>query len=344
MIFTEHMGRTLTALAVLTVLGACSQPTGSGGSDGDGSGGSTSYPPTSPMVSAVFDETDADITTYRDVASPEMPGILSQSTDPALDELKATFECMEDYIASPAGECDIRLPVAGAASLGTANAGAGILDQGVAGLVGTADKPTPYCYVAGPFSICIYRWQEGTAYITVDDTRGTVTDQWRVYYKGIAGGILFPGDTDDPDDFGYLLQNHSYGTDGKSIHTQHMFEPGLGPECYQRPWAEHTFEVEDTITVATPWGDHTAARRTYTQNGYICWPDDPDPAYRYHFWMGAKLQREPNGDLIIEHRRWSESRKEPYVSAEWLYDASENTISWIFYNDDGTVKDTGQIP
>lgn len=45
-----------------------------------------------------------------------------------------------------------------------------------------------------------------------------------------------------------------------------------------------------------------------------------------------------------ERRRWSESRKEPYVSAEWLYDASENTISWIFYNDDGTVKETGQVP
>lgn len=60
--------------------------------------------------------------------------------------------------------------------------------------------------------------------------------------------------------------------------------------------------------------------------------------------MSALLQREPNQDLIIEHRFWSRTYKQPYLAAEWLFDHSENTISWIFYNEDGTVKETGQVP
>ena len=37
------------------------------------------------------------------------------------------------------------------------------------------------------------------------------------------------------------------------------------------------------------------------------WQDCPDPLYRYHMFMSALLQREPNQDLIIEHRFWSET-------------------------------------
>ena len=330
----EHMARMVAVLAVVAALGACSQPTGDGGDSDDGSGGGTTYPPTSQMLSAVFDEADAETTTYRDVAPPEMPDLLSQNDDPALGELKSTFESMQDFLASEAGDCTIRAPAVESASCSATTPG----------VIRTADTPTPYCYLAGSFSICLYRWQEGTTHITVEDTRGTVTNQWRVYYKGLAGGIFFPGDTEDPDDFGYLLQDHTYTTDQRSGHTQWMFEPGLCWECYQRPWSEHTFEVSEPITVKTPWSDETAARRTYTHTMYYCWPDCPDPLYRYHMFMSALLQREPNQDLIIEHRFWSATYKQPYLAAEWLYDHSENTISWIFYNEDGTVKDTGQVP
>lgn len=325
-----HMTRVIAALAVMAALGACSQPTG-GGDSGDESNGGTTYPPTSHMLSAVFDEADADTTTYRDVAPPEMPDLLSQNNDPALGELKSTFECMQDFLASPAGDSTIRAPAVEPTSSGAM----------AAGVIRTAETPTPDCYSAGPFSICLYRWQEGTVHITVEDTRSTDADLWRVYYKGLAGGIVFPGDTEDPDDPGYLLQNHTYPTHQMSGQTQHMFEPGLCGECYQQPWSEHTFEVSEQITVATPWGDETAARRTYTHTLYNCCPDCP--AYRYHMWMSALLQREPNGDLIIEHRFWSFSDNQPYLSAEWFFDHSENTISWIFYNPDGSVKETGQI-
>lgn len=215
-----------------------------------------------------------------------------------------------------AGDCTIRAPAVAPTSS----------DATAAGVIRPAETPTPYRYFAGSFSICLYRCQEGNVRITVEDTRSMVTDQWRVYYKGLAGGIFFPGDTEDPDDFGYLLQDHTYTTDQRSGHTQHMFE------------------VSEPITVKTPWSDETAARRTYTPTLYDCWPDCPDPAYRYHMWMSALLQREPNRDLIIEHRFWSITYKQPYLSAEWFFDHSENTISWIFYNPDGSVKETGQVP
>lgn len=324
----KHTASILAALAASVFLGTCSQPTG-GSDSGNADGGPTTYPPISQMVSAVFDEADEEITTYRDVAPPEMPALLTQLDEPALDDLKASFSCMQDFIASPAGECVIRTPVSGTTSCGLGTA---------------ADTPIPDCYVAGPFSICIYRWQEGTAHITVEDTRGTVVNLWRVYYKGLADGIFFPGDTADPDDFGYLLQDHTVETDWRSIHTQHMFRPGLCFECDQRPWSEYTFEVSDEIRVVTPWSDDTAATRTYTHTLYDCWPGCPDPLYRYHFSMSVLLERQPDRDLLVEIRRWSDTYKRPYLKSEWFYDHSENTISWTFYNEDGTVRDQGQVP
>lgn len=173
-------------------------------------------------------------------------------------------------------------------------------------------------------------------------SRMQVLDQWVVHYKGPAGKLLFPGDLTDPDDYGYLLQNHTSDVDWKWTSRELMFEPGIG--CNELPCWRWRTEVSDEITVKTPWGTDRQATYTYTNTSYDCEADPIPPEPRHHIRRQSTMVRKPNGDVEVTFIRYSEQLHRTYVRRQDFYDASENSISWVIYNPDGTVRSTGQVP
>lgn len=291
------------------------------GDDGSGNGGpdggddSSSYPPQSATCDALFEDFDAEIVTWRDAAAPVMPSLLEDSDEPALDELKEVFASFQPDAVAPQARYSSVFPAA---------------------------KPQPECYSTGTADICVFQWQENGTHITVTDSRTQVLDQWVVYYKGPAGKLLFPGDLTDPDDYGYLLQNHTSDVDWKWTSRELMFEPGIG--CNELPCWRWRTEVSDEITVKTPWGTDRKATYTYTSTSYDCEADPIPPEPRHHICRQTIMVRKPNGDLEVTFIRYSEQLHRTYECRQDFYDASENSISWVIYNPDGTVRSTGQVP
>ena len=314
-----------TGLLGLTVLflGGCPLPT-------DG-------PPVSSILSEVFAHIDAEMITYYDVAPPVIPETAVDLNDPEyeaarLGDMQLAFSNVQQFLASPAGDCAIPALPAEARGAGRA-------------VQPPRAMPTPTCYDTGPgTSLCIYQWPEGGGVYTLVETHYPEFWSVMVYFKGEYGGVTYPGDMDKSNDWGYLLQDHLFTKDAKTGVVQRMIEPGLCDECDFRPWVVNSFEVEDEGTICTPWGDADLIRYTYSTTMWICSPGMPDPLDRYHEVLGSVLIREPNGDVKIEHYEYDTANRKFYRSAEWFIDHEDKSISWTFYDSDGKVTGYGEIP
>ncbi len=319
------------ALVVVLCIFLASCPTGSDQPGGDQYGSGT--------LSDVFEELDEEIITYYDVVLPPLPSLVSNSDDPALDDLKAAFQSVQDFLATPADEQEL----GGSDGSLLAIPGPGTSSEAPSLLVSRA-APTPECHTAGPISICIYQWNDDELVVTLVDTRSPETYQTDWYFKGRGWGIEFPGDLSDPDDWGYLIQHHLYTTDCKSGISQSMFQPDLCADCEERAWAENTFDVTGEMTIATPWSTDYLATYEYSNTVYSCEPYQSNPLDRYHLSLGTTVECLPNGDVATDMYAYSYGHHAPFLEAHWFYDNSDNSITWTFYDEDGNVIDHDTIP
>lgn len=305
--------------------------------DGTGSPGGDEYD--SETLSGVFDDIDQDIVTYRDVVLPPLPTLVTDSDDPALDDLKEAYQSVLDFVSTPAGELQFGGPD------GALPATLGTLSSSIrpAALLPRA-TPVPDCLVAGPVSVCTYQWNDDGLVTTLVDSRTPATYQTDWFFKGTGWGVDFPGDLADPDDYGYLIQHHVFTTDCKSGISQSMFVPGLCEECEEHPWAENTFDVTGEMTIATPWGTEHAATYEYSNTVYACEPYQANSMDRWHVSLSTDVECLPNGDVSTDMSAYSYGHHAPYQTAHWFYDDSENSITWDFYDENGAVIGHGTIP
>jgi len=324
----------LTGLGVTIIVGlslVLASCPGDSGEPGDNQGGNET-------LSEVFEDLDAEIITYRDVVLPPLPSLVTDSDNPALDDLKAAFQSVEDFVSTPAGDLQL------GGSRGPIEAVFGERSSDPPSLLVSRAAPTPECFSAGPVTICTYQWSDDELVITLVDTRTTESYQTDWYFKGRGWNIDFPGDVSDPDDWGYLIQHHVYTTDCKSGLSQSMFVPDLCPDCEELPWAQNTFQVTGEMTIATPWSTDHVATYEYSNTVYSCEPFQQDPRDRYHLSLSTAVECHSNGDVSTDMQAYSYKHHAPFLEAHWFYDDSENSITWDFYDEDGKVTEHDTIP
>jgi hypothetical protein len=292
-----------------------------GGTDGDADG--------SGSLHDLFAYLDESGTTYYDVAVPVVPELAEEITEEQREQAKIgemldSLASFQEFLASPVDDSTI---------------------PDVEAFLAARGVPPSDCYPMGPDTyVCIYQWDEGDGVYTLVDTKSP--DVWtiNIYFKGVYAGVTYPGDLDDPDDFGYMIQYHIYENDATAAVVQFMMEPGICDQCDTLPWAQWSFEVENHGTIATPWGEDDLITYTYTDTIYSCWPEEINPVYRYHPGIGTELTREPNGDVTIDNYTYEMSEHVYYRSAEWFIDHRDNSISWVFYDYEKNVIGSGEVP
>lgn len=266
----------------------------------------------------VFEQIDEEALTFKDIAPVQIPAFFTATAGENVEKAAGILESFNDLIASGDGMAAPRSLSAGVAARG-----------GVPG----------DCTTAGPMTTCIYQWQDADLHCTLVQINLIDSHMQLLYhYKGEDGGVVFPGDLEDPDDWGFLMQTHWYAADATSAMIDTMMSPEYG-ECAGLPLFRWSFEVEgEDVTIATPWEETTLARYEYGSEIYIC-----DPVDDYHLSLGSYMEREPNDDLAMCTYSWGLKYHTAYKSWDCFYDASEETMSWALYDEDGKVLEEGEL-
>ena len=327
-----------TCLLGLSVLSLASCPITPGDPSGDA--------PADGSLSEVFAYLDQETITYYDIAPPVMPSHAEEISEAQLeeagfDEAAVVFTTMQQFLASPVDSSTVH-------NVGQASHRSGSPVQIPRGI------PPGQCYPMGSdVYVCIYQWTEGNGVYTAvhqsfSGDLGVPEDpgMWTIgiFFKGECDGVTYPGDVDDANDWGYLVQDHMYAKDAKFGYVRCYMEPGLCDQCDHRPWLEYSFEVEDLGTICTPWDNEELIEYTYSSTQYSCWPAEPDPMYRYHQAIGFVLTVEPDGDTVIENYTYDMASHRYYRCAEWVIDHEDWSISWTFWDSEGGVTGYGKVP
>ena len=270
----------------------------------------------SGTISEVFGDLDEDNFTYRDIAPAVIPDALLGLEGEHAQKARDIAQSFNDFIASP---------------------DASSAPSGKSGSRATRSVE-PDCYNMGGLTyLCIYQWQDGGLICTLHEIHSP--DVWTLTYfaKGEWHGITYPGDMNNPDDPGYPVQYHTYGTDARSALIQTWMYPNTN--CANLPVFEYGFKVEGEGTLYTPWGETQLCTYIYTSNIYVCdWPDQGD----WTLSIGSTMKAFPDGDLEMEVITYSLKHGVPYISWKCWYDASEFKFSWATYDEDGNCTGTSE--
>ena len=195
---------------------------------------------------------------------------------------------------------------------------------------------TTECYGNGIGSVCTYRWKEDDLYITAVDFYTADYFLMSIYYKGTKNGHNYPGDLNNPDDYGYLVQYHAMSTDAKEAIITNYRYPDSPPEYATEPQFMYSFKAEGDETIYTPWGSSKLTTYIYTSIIY-----DYIPETFVHISNLNMMTCKPNGDIEWEIDSWSIDKHKLYKFMVYFYDYSENKFSWEKYDDDGHMVDWG---
>ncbi len=181
---------------------------------------------------------------------------------------------------------------------------------------------------------CTYFRDKGDYSITVKQEFTHYYNIYEVYISGVFEGV----------DYGnmYLLQHQSYmGKEEELLFILEIYLPASPPECAnERFYTVEYIVYDDETTIYTPSGTIINQEISYTSTNYACYPvfgkKDSHP-------MSSDKMTVDGNELIFVISNWSYKNEElyPWWIATWDWNSRSGT--WITFDEDGMVKNTGPM-
>ena len=257
----------------------------------------------------LFDLVGNNHNTYKDIAPVEIPAsVLNLNSDEAKDAVNIAND-FNNFLQSP----DAPPPK-------------GKISKSI----------STECYGNGIGSVCIYTWKEDNLTVTSVDIQAA--DYWllSIYYKGIDNDHTFPGDLNDPDDYGYLFQTHQTSKDLKNSVVTIFRYPDSPPEYADDPDTVYIFQAVGDSTIYTPWGKSQSTTYTYTLTMH-------DHFFKPQTYASDQNQMicKPNGNIEWNISTYSVNKDALYRWLSYFYDYSENKFTWFEYDEAGGIIASG---
>jgi len=181
------------------------------------------------------------------------------------------------------------------------------------------------------YTECTYFRDKGDYSITVKQETTPTSNTYEVYYSGVFEGV----------DYGsmYLLQHQSFIGKDDFIFIWEFYQPPSPPECTnQRRLTIQYITYDDGSTTYTPWGT-SSSRVSSIQETLYAW--DYTVNYNHPFDHG-KMTIDGN-ELILQNFAWSYKNEELYLWWLGIWDFESHTGTWITFDEDGIVQNTGPM-
>ena len=181
---------------------------------------------------------------------------------------------------------------------------------------------------------CTYFRDKGDYSITVKQEFTHLFNMYEVYISGVFEGV----------DYGnmYLLQHQSYvGKEEGLLFVLEVYRPASPPECAnERFYTLESTAYDDETTIYTPSGTISKQTISYKSTSYACYPV---LAKKEHHPFGCNEMIASGNELRLIISNWSYKNEQLYHSWVGMWDWNSQSGTWISFDEDGMVKNTGPM-
>jgi hypothetical protein len=165
---------------------------------------------------------------------------------------------------------------------------------------------------------------------------------YEVYYSRIFEGVdslPVPGVFESLDyDSMYLLQDQIIHKDGKRF-IWNFYRPVFLPEFSNQLWYTIQFYVtDDETTIYTPWGTSSNQSIVWENTHYV-W----DYVVDKNRPSGSNKMISSGNELRFIISNWSYKNEQLFYFWVGIWDWGSQSGTWITFNEDGMVKNTGPM-
>ena len=208
-------------------------------------------------------------------------------------------------------------------------------DQKILGSVEQSVKsPKDYdtCETDIVSTVCTYFRDKGDYSITVKQKISARMYTYAVYFSGIFEGV----------DYGsmYLLQDQTTALEEKRF-SWNIYRPASPPECANELWYSFDkYVLDDETTIYTPWGTSRNQEMILKSTHYACYVVFGKKDF--HPTLSNEMSVKGN-ELRFTISNWSYKNEQLYTFWVGTWDWESQTGTWITFDEDGMVKNTGPM-
>jgi hypothetical protein len=181
-------------------------------------------------------------------------------------------------------------------------------------------------------TVCTYFRDKGDYSITVEQEISARMYTYAVYLSGIFEGV----------DYGrmYLLQDQTTALEEKRF-GWNIYRPASPPECANELWYSFDkYVFDDETTIYTPWGKSSNQEIILKSTHYACFPvfgkKDNYPSSCNEMIIDGNT-------LTLRISNWSFKNEQLYHFWVGVWDFESQSGTWISFDEDGMVKNTGPM-
>ena len=137
----------------------------------------------------------------------------------------------------------------------------------------------------------------------------------------------------------YLLQDQSYMGKEGAFFLLEVYRPASPPECANELFYASEYIVsDDETTIYTPWGTSSNQVILYKSTDY-----EWDFLEKYNHPSGSSEMRTEGNKLTLRISNWSYKNEQLYRFWVGTWDWESQSGTWISFDEDGMVKNTGPM-
>jgi len=189
-------------------------------------------------------------------------------------------------------------------------------------------------------TVCTFFRDKGNYSITVVQEITPHWNMYKVYYSGVFEGVdSLPGVFESLDyDSMYLLHDQLIWKNGKRF-IWNFYRPLFLPEFTNELWYTiESYVLDDETTIYTPWGTSSNQEIVSKYTSYA-W----DFLEKYNHPSGSNEMSIKGNELRLTISNWSYKNEQLYHFWVGIWDWGSHTGTWITFNEDGIVQNTGPM-